>query len=50
VAILTAVSRLICASDDRKTRARLDRWFGTEKSSASGQGSHDPVYLIRKLS
>jgi hypothetical protein len=31
----TAVSRLICAPDDRKTRARLDRLVRDGKSNAS---------------
>jgi hypothetical protein len=31
----TAVSRLIRALDTRKTRARLDRWSATARSSAS---------------
>jgi hypothetical protein len=45
------VSRLICALDDRKTRARLDRLVRDGKIECKrGQGSHGPVYLFRRLS
>jgi hypothetical protein len=44
----TAVSRLIGASDDRKTRARLDRLVRDGKMECKrAQGSHGPVYLFR---
>jgi Rieske oxygenase family protein len=47
----TVVSRLICALDDRKTRARLDRLVRDGKIECKrGQGSHGPVYLFRRLS
>src|ERR1700732_4694460 len=47
----TAVSRLICALDDRKTRARLDRLVRDGKIERKReQGSHGPVYLFRRLS
>ena len=47
----TAVSRLIGASDDRKTRARLDRLVRDGKIERKrDQGSHGPVYLFRSLS
>ncbi len=47
----TAVSRLICALDDRKTRARLDRLVRDGKIECKReQGSHGPVYLFRRLS
>ena len=47
----TAVSRLICALDDRKTRARLDRLVRDGKvERKSEQGTHGPVYLFRRLS
>jgi hypothetical protein len=47
----TAVSRLISAPDDRKTRARLDRLARDGKIERKReQGSHGPVYLFRKLS
>jgi hypothetical protein len=47
----TAVSRLICAPDDRKTRARLDRLVRDGKIQRKReQGSGGPVYLFRKLS
>jgi hypothetical protein len=47
----TAVSRLIGASDDRKTRARLDRLVRDGKIERKReQGSHGPVYLFRRLS
>jgi ribosomal protein L19E len=46
----TAVSRLISASDDRKTRARLDRLVRDGKIERKReQGSHGPVYLFRRL-
>jgi hypothetical protein len=46
----TAVSRLIGASDDRKTRARLDRLVRDGKIERKReQGSHGPVYLFRRL-
>jgi hypothetical protein len=45
----TAVSRLIGASDDRKTRARLDRLARDgEIERKRGQGRHGPVYLFRR--
>jgi hypothetical protein len=45
----TAVSRLIYAPDDRKTRARLDRLVGDGKIERKReQGSHGPVYLFRR--
>jgi hypothetical protein len=44
----TAVSRLIGAPDDRKTRARLDRLVRDGKMERKReQGSHGPVYLFR---
>jgi len=47
----TAVSRLIDASDDRKTRARLDRLANEgEIERKREQGRHGPVYLFRRLS
>jgi hypothetical protein len=47
----TAVSRLIGAPDDRKTRARLDRLVDDGKVERKReQGSHGPVYLFRRLS
>jgi hypothetical protein len=47
----TAVSRLISALDDRKTRARLDRLVRDGKIECKrDQGSHGPVYLFRRLS
>ena len=47
----TAVSRLIGASDDRKTRARLDRLARDgEIERKRGQGRHGPVYLFRRPS
>jgi hypothetical protein len=46
----TAVSRLIGAADDRKTRARLDRLAHDGKIERKReQGSHGPVYLFRRL-
>jgi hypothetical protein len=46
----TAVSRLICAPEDRKTRARLDRLFRDGKVERKRQqGTHGPVYLFRRL-
>ena len=46
----TAVSRLIGAADDRKTRARLDRLVRDGKiERRRGQGSHGPVYLFRRF-
>ena len=45
----TAVSRLIYAPDDRKTRARLDRLVRDGKiERRHEQGSHGPVYLFRR--
>jgi hypothetical protein len=47
----TAVSRLIGAPDDRKTRARLDRLVRDGKIERKReQGRHGPVYLFRRLS
>jgi hypothetical protein len=47
----TAVSRLIGAPDDRKTRARLDHLVRDGKIERKReQGSHGPVYLFRRLS
>ena len=47
----TAVSRLICAPEDRKTRARLDRLLRDGKVERKReQGTHGPVYLFRRLS
>ena len=47
----TAVSRLIGAPDDRKTRAQLDRLVRDAKIERKReQGSHGPVYLFRRLS
>jgi len=44
-----AVSRLIGAADERKTRARLDRLMGSgEIERKSEQGDHGLVYLYRK--
>lgn len=46
----TAVSRLICAPKDRKTRARLDRLLRDGKVERKReQGTHGPVYLFRRL-
>ena len=46
----TVVSRLIDASDDRKTRARLDRLVSDAKLERKrGQGAHGLVYLFRKI-
>ena len=46
-----AVSRLIGASDDRRTRARLDRLADDGKIERKReQGTHGLVYLFRKLS
>jgi hypothetical protein len=46
----TAVSRLICAPEDRKTRARLDRLLRDGKVERKReQGTHGPVYLFRRL-
>ena len=46
----TAVSRLIGAPDDRKTRARLDRLVRDGKMERKlKQGAHGPVYLFRKF-
>jgi hypothetical protein len=46
----TAVSRLIGSSEDRKTRARLDRLVADGKLERKrGQGAHGLVYLFRKL-
>jgi hypothetical protein len=45
----TAISRLIYADDDRKTRARLDRLvFDGKIERKRGEGRHGPVYLFRK--
>lgn len=47
----TAVSRLIGAAEDRKTRARLDRLVRDGKiERRREQGTHGPVYLFRKPS
>ena len=47
----TAVSRLIGAGDDRKTRARLDRLVRDSKiERKSEQGTHGLVYLFCRLS
>ena len=47
----TAVSRLIRAPEDRKTRARLDRLLRDGKVERKReQGTHGPVYLFRRLS
>jgi hypothetical protein len=47
----TAVSRLIGAADDGKTRARLDRLVRDRKFERKReQGAHGPVYLFRRLS
>jgi len=47
----TAVSRLISAHDDRKTRARLDRLVRDGKiERRREQGIHGSVYLFRRLS
>jgi hypothetical protein len=47
----TAVSRLIGAADDRKTRARLDRLARDGKVERKReQGTHGAVYLFRRLS
>ncbi len=47
----TAVSRLIGAADDRKTRARLDRLVRDGKIECKReQGTHGLVYLFRRLS
>ena len=47
----TAVSRLIGAPDDRKTRARLDRLVRDGKIERKReQGLHGLVYLFRRLS
>jgi hypothetical protein len=46
----TAVSRLIRAPEDRKTRARLDRLLRDGKVERKRQqGTHGPVYLFRRL-
>jgi hypothetical protein len=46
----TAVSRLICAPEERKTRARLDRLLRDGKVERKRQqGIHGPVYLFRRL-
>ena len=46
----TAVSRLIGAPDDRKTRARLDRLARDGKVERKReQGRHGAVYLFRRL-
>ena len=46
----TAVSRLIGAADDRKTRARLDRLVRDGRIERKReQGSHGPVYLFRRF-
>jgi hypothetical protein len=47
----TAVSRLIGAGDDRKTRARLDHLVRDGKIERKReQGTHGLVYLFRRLS
>ena len=47
----TAVSRLISAHDDRKTRARLDRLVRDGRiERRREQGIHGSVYLFRRLS
>ena len=47
----TAVSRLIDAPDDRKTRARLDRLVRDGKIERKRErGRHGLVYLFRRLS
>lgn len=47
----TAVSRLIGAAEDRKTRARLDRLVRDGKIECKReQGTHGLVYLFRRLS
>jgi hypothetical protein len=47
----TAVSRLIGAADDRKTRARLDRLVRDGKIECKReQGRHGLVYLFRRPS
>ena len=47
----TAVSQLIRAPDDRKTRARLDRLVRDGMIERKReQGTHGPVYLFRRLS
>jgi hypothetical protein len=46
----TSVSGLICAPEDRKTRARLDRLLRDGKVERKReQGTHGPVYLFRRL-
>jgi hypothetical protein len=46
----TSVSRLIGASDDRKTRARLDRLVRDDKVERKReQGTHGFVYFYRRL-
>ena len=46
----TAVSRLIGTSEDRKTRARLDRLVSEGKLERKrGQGAHGLVYLFRRI-
>jgi hypothetical protein len=46
----TAVSRLIGAPDDRKTRARLDRLVRDGKIECKREhGTHGPVYLFRRF-
>jgi len=46
----TSVSRLIGASDDRKTRARLDRLARDNKMERKrDQGTHGFVYYYRRL-
>jgi hypothetical protein len=46
----TAVSRLIGAGDDRRTRARLDRLVRDGKITCKReQGTHGLVYLFRRL-
>jgi len=47
----TAVSRLIGAAEDRKTRARLDRLVRDGKIECKReQGTHGLIYLFRRLS
>jgi hypothetical protein len=46
----TAVSRLVGAEDDRKTRSRLDRLVSEGKLERKrGQGTHGVVYLFRRI-
>ena len=46
----TAVSRLIGAGDDRRTRARLDRLAGDGKLERKHErGTHGMIYLFRSI-